>query len=187
MTAGLPAWAAVSPDRPSSAPTRVVLLAGPSGCGKSYIARDSGLPIVALDGFYCDATEPHMPRSADGQVDWEDPASWDGAAALAALTTLCRDGEVDVPTYSFARSAVVGHHVLRTDGAPVVVAEGIFAAELVAPLRRYAASGEINNRVKDAGGVGKLKVSVEFTNPAVAYKVTYVIQPGRLDWKVSKA
>lgn len=42
-------------------------------------------------------------------------------------------------------------------------------------------------RVKDAGGVGKLKVSVEFTNPAVAYKVTYVIQPGRLDWKVSKA
>jgi len=42
-------------------------------------------------------------------------------------------------------------------------------------------------RVKDAGGVGKLKVSVEFTNPAVPYKVTYVIQPGRLDWKVSNA
>ncbi len=42
-------------------------------------------------------------------------------------------------------------------------------------------------RVKDAGGTGKLKVSVEFTNPAVAYKVTYVIQPGRVDWKVSNA
>jgi hypothetical protein len=42
-------------------------------------------------------------------------------------------------------------------------------------------------RVKDAGGTGKLKVSVEFTNPAVPYKVTYVIQPGRIDWKVSKA
>lgn len=42
-------------------------------------------------------------------------------------------------------------------------------------------------RVKDAGGTGKLKVSVEFTNPGVPYKVTYVIQPGRIDWKVSNA
>lgn len=42
-------------------------------------------------------------------------------------------------------------------------------------------------RVKDPGGAGKFKVSVEFSNPAVPYKVTYVIQPGRVDWKVSKA
>ncbi|MEZ5176827.1 MAG: hypothetical protein R2746_00695 [Acidimicrobiales bacterium] len=123
------------PDRPTSAPTRVVLLAGPSGCGKSYIARDSGLPIVALDDFYRDATEPGLPRSPDGEVDWEDPTSWDRAAALAALDQLCRTGEVDVPTYSFARSEAVGHRLLRTEGSPVVVAEGIFAAELIAPLR----------------------------------------------------
>lgn len=42
-------------------------------------------------------------------------------------------------------------------------------------------------RVKDAGGTGKFKATVEFTNPGVAYKVTYVIQPGRIDWKVSNA
>lgn len=42
-------------------------------------------------------------------------------------------------------------------------------------------------RVKDAGGTGKFKVSVELTNPDVPYKVTYVIQPGRIDWKVSNA
>ena len=46
-----------------------------------------------------------------------------------------RTGEVDVPTYSFARSEAVGHRLLRTEGSPVVVAEGIFAAELIAPLR----------------------------------------------------
>ena len=42
-----------------------------------------------------------------------------------------------------------------------------------------------NYRVKDAGGAKRLKVSVEFTNPAIPYKITYVIQPGRVDWKVS--
>ena len=136
MAAGLPPWAPVSPDRPSSAPVGVVLLAGPSGCGKSHIARASGLPVVALDDFYRAATEPGMPRTPAGEVDWEEPASWDAEAALAALATLCARGEVDVPTYSFARSAVVGHHLLRSGGAPVVVAEGIFAAELVEPLRR---------------------------------------------------
>lgn len=114
---------------------RVVLLAGPSGCGKSHIARASGLPIVALDDFYRDATEPGMPRTPGGDVDWEDPASWDAAAALTALEVLCTAGEVDVPTYSFSASAVVGHHLLRTDGSPVVVAEGIFAAELIDALR----------------------------------------------------
>lgn len=114
---------------------RVVLLAGPSGCGKSHIARASGLPIVALDDFYREADEPGMPRTPAGDVDWEDPASWDAASGLAALEALCADGEIDVPTYSFARSAVVGHHLLHTGGAPVVVAEGIFAAELIAPLR----------------------------------------------------
>ncbi|MGD9795921.1 MAG: hypothetical protein AB7V43_20845 [Acidimicrobiia bacterium] len=39
-------------------------------------------------------------------------------------------------------------------------------------------------KVKDAGGKNR-KVSVQFTNPAVTSKVTYVIQPGRVDWKVS--
>ncbi len=136
MAAGLPPWAAVTPaDRHPAPLTRVVLLAGPSGCGKSHIARAAGLPVVALDDFYREATDPGMPRTPAGDVDWEDPASWDAAAALAALEALCTDGEVDVPTYSFARSAVVGHHLLRTEGSPVVVAEGIFAAELVAPLR----------------------------------------------------
>ena len=70
MTAGLPPLAAVTSDDRRPAPlARVVLLAGPSGCGKSHIARASGLPIVALDDFYREATDPGMPRTPAGDVD----------------------------------------------------------------------------------------------------------------------
>ncbi len=139
MAAGLTPCSPVPPDdRPPATAAKVVLLVGPSGCGKSHIARSSGLPIVALDDFYRDPAEPGMPRTPGGDIDWEDPASWDGAAALTALVALCSAGEVRVPTYSFSRSAVVGHRLLRTDGARVVVAEGIFAAELIAPLREQS-------------------------------------------------
>ena len=40
-----------------------------------------------------------------------------------------------MPDYSFSRNRAVGTKVVRRDGARVVVAEGIFAAELIAPLR----------------------------------------------------
>lgn len=42
-------------------PARVVLLAGPSGSGKSYVARRSGLPVLALDDF---STSPTFRRLA---------------------------------------------------------------------------------------------------------------------------
>ena len=40
-------------------------------------------------------------------------------------------------------------------------------------------------KVKDAGGTGKNKVSVAFIDSATGTKITYTIQPGRLDWRVS--
>lgn len=113
----------------------VVLLAGPSGCGKTHLARAVGLPILALDDFYRDGDDPGMPRTADGLVDWEDPRSWDRGRAVAALDELCRAESVEVPTYSFGEDRVVGHRTLVRGSRPVVVAEGIFAAEMVAPLR----------------------------------------------------
>jgi uridine kinase len=113
----------------------VVLLLGPSGSGKSYLAASSGLPVVALDDFYRDGRDHDLPRLADGRVDWDDPGSWDGDAAFAALATLCRGDEVEVPTYAFGEDRAVGHRTLHRDGAPVVVAEGIFAGELIGPLR----------------------------------------------------
>src|SRR3954468_24226549 len=79
--------------------SRVVLLAGPSGAGKAGLAGEGGvpggrlaeqvgLPVVRLDDFYRDGDDDAMPRSPLGIVDWDDPRSWDGDRAVAALEQL---------------------------------------------------------------------------------------------------
>jgi len=112
---------------------RVVVLAGPSGCGKTRLAERAGVPIVALDDFYRDGDDPLMPM-VGGHVDWEDPASWDADAAVAALGELCRTGRAEMPIYSIAADARTGSRPVTLDGSPIVVAEGIFAAEVVGRL-----------------------------------------------------
>ncbi len=114
---------------------RVVLLAGASGSGKSSLARRVGVPTVALDDFYRDIDHPGMPQRF-GSVDWDSPASWDHAGALAALVALCRDGDAELPVYDIPTSRRTGSTRLVLEDQPVLVAEGIFAAELVADLRR---------------------------------------------------
>ncbi len=122
------------PD-PSQRCADVVLLVGPSGSGKTYLARSVGLPVLALDDFYRPDTDLGLPRHPDGKVDWEHPGSWDPDAARDALEELCCGDEVVVPAYSFSENRAVGTKVLQRGGARVVVAEGIFAAELIEPLR----------------------------------------------------
>jgi len=111
-------------------PSRIVLLTGPSGCGKSALTRRLGLPTVALDDFYRDHDHPGMPHRY-GIVDWDDPASWDADAALDALRTLVTTGRAEVPVYDIPTSRRTGSTVVETGGAPLVLAEGVFAAELV--------------------------------------------------------
>lgn len=125
--------ASIPDPRPLQA--RIVLLAGPSGCGKTHLAVQAGLPIVALDDFYRAGSEPDLPRTTDDVVDWEDPATWDADAAIAALEEICRGDRVGVPTYEFGLDRAVGHRTIERGGSSIVVAEGIFAAELVGPLR----------------------------------------------------
>jgi len=117
---------------------QVVLLAGASGSGKTSLTRRVGLPTLALDDFYRDADDarqdPPLPRRF-GIVDWDDPASWDGVAALAAVEALCRTGAADVPVYDIPTSRRTGTVRMDLGGRRVFVAEGIFAAELVAGAR----------------------------------------------------
>jgi uridine kinase len=122
---------------------RVLVVAGPSGSGKSRLCErlrvELGLPTVHLDDFYKEGDDPTLPRRpaahGPGLVDWDDPASWDAAAAVDALELLCRDGAADVPVYDIARDGRVGSRAVTTGGASYVVAEGLFAQEVIGACR----------------------------------------------------
>jgi uridine kinase len=119
---------------------RVVVLAGPSGAGKSRLAARlhaaHGWPIVRLDDFYRDEDDPAMPRSEElGIVDWDHPDSWDRQAAVDALDTLVDTGSVQTPVYDLAASRAVDTTTVHAGPHDLVLAEGIFAAEIIGDLR----------------------------------------------------
>lgn len=108
---------------------RVVLVAGPSGSGKSRIARLAGCPSLNLDDFYYDGDHPDLPHTL-GIVDWDDPRSWDGSAAVAAIQELVRTGSTTVPRYDISASAAVGTHRVDCGDSECLIAEGVFALEM---------------------------------------------------------
>ena len=120
-------------------PARVIVLAGPSGSGKTRLAHRLGLPVLALDDFYRDGNDPGLPLvqlpGGERLVDWDDPRSWDEQRALSTLEQLCRDGTARVPVYDIPTSRVTGSRELSLGRHTHVVAEGIFAAEIVAEVR----------------------------------------------------
>ncbi|MCX4410598.1 uridine kinase [Streptomyces sp. NPDC059837] len=117
-------------------PTRVVLLCGPSGSGKSLLAADSGLPVLRLDDFYKEGTDPTLPQvEGSPDIDWDHPQSWDADIAVAAIEELCRTGRTTVPVYDIALSARTGAEALHIERTPLFIAEGIFAAEIVERCR----------------------------------------------------
>lgn len=123
-------------DHPGASRVRIVLLTGPSGSGKSHLAARSGLPTVCLDDFYRDGDDPELPVGPDGRIDWDDVRAWDAIRALHALTELAEHGRTLLPIYDIAQDRTVGTHHLDARDARLVIAEGIFAAELIDACRQ---------------------------------------------------
>lgn len=113
---------------------RVILLAGPSGSGKSRVAQLSGRPRLALDDFYFDGDHPALPHTL-GIVDWDDIGSWDVDGAVRAVVELCRQGSAEVPHYDIGANARTEMRRLDLGTAPLYVAEGVFAPDIVTACR----------------------------------------------------
>ncbi|MVA76435.1 uridine kinase, partial [Auraticoccus sp. F435] len=94
----------------------------------------AGRPLVRLDDFYRDGDEPDLPHAL-GIVDWDHVDSWHLERAVEALVSLCRTGAATLPVYDIAANAVVAQRTLVLPDAGCVVAEGVFAADVLAPAR----------------------------------------------------
>ncbi|WP_353950920.1 AAA family ATPase [Knoellia sp. S7-12] len=119
---------------------RIVVLAGPSGAGKSRLAErmhaTHGWPILRLDDFYRDLDDPSMPRSDElGIIDWDHPDSWNASTAVASLVELVDTGSTSTPVYDISQSRAIDTTTVSAGSKDLVLAEGIFAAEIVAALR----------------------------------------------------
>ncbi len=113
----------------------MIVLAGSSGSGKSRLAGRLRYPVVRLDDFYRNGDDPDLPRLAIGVVDWDDLRSWNAKDAVAALERLCETGRAEVPIYDIAADRRTGSHVVDLGAESLVVAEGVFAPEIVAECR----------------------------------------------------
>lgn len=124
----------MSPEPSAAGSLRVVLVAGASGSGKSHLAESTGCALVRLDDFYRDGDEPDLPRTL-GIVDWDHVASWNLAAACDALCRLAAGEQVELPVYGIVENARIGSRPVDLSGRGQFMAEGIFAPDLLAPLR----------------------------------------------------
>ncbi|CAL9523068.1 hypothetical protein SUDANB120_03885 [Streptomyces sp. enrichment culture] len=89
--------------------------------------------MLRLDDFYKEGDDPSLPLvEGSSDIDWDSPLSWDADTAVAAVADLCRTGRTEVPVYDISTSSRTGSETFDTAGAPLFIAEGIFAADIAA-------------------------------------------------------
>lgn len=90
----------------------IALLSGPSGSGKTTTAlklkeelekRGIGSHTVSMDNYFLSAGHRDLPRTPEGNVDFESPKMLDMALLGDTFARLTRGEEVIVPKFEFAR------------------------------------------------------------------------------------
>jgi uridine kinase len=113
---------------------RVIAIAGASGTGKTTIAETSGMSVLSLDAFYRPATEAGLPRWL-GDVDWEDPATFDVEAAAVATRSLISSGRTRFRSHDLVTEVSQENERVVVAHGPCLVIEGVMATEVATMLR----------------------------------------------------
>ena len=91
---------------------------------------------MRLDDFYRDHDDPALPRHETLDLpDWDHVDSWNAEAALTSLEELVETGQTTTPDYDISLSKAVGSNEVTCRPTDLILAEGIFAADLITPLR----------------------------------------------------
>lgn len=114
----------------------VILLCGPSGSGKTttaaYLAQalvnmGHSTKILSLDEYFLPKETPNLPRTADGEIDYETPERLDIPLLVEHLEKIFACEPVSVPHFDFpTQSRLPGQFFHRQEGEFVIV-EGIHA------------------------------------------------------------
>ena len=118
--------------------SRVVFLSGPSGSGKTTTAKKicdalEGIGVhahtVSMDKYYITQDPETIPRTGDGEIDYESPYCLDLELLIEHFAVLERGDEVIIPHFSFKIQARDPSKAepLKLGRDEIVIFEGIHA------------------------------------------------------------
>ena len=118
--------------------SRIVLLSGPSGSGKTTTAkkieeklRTMGIAshAIAMDNYFRTVDPETMPRTRDGEIDYESPFFLDIGLLNRHFAMLDRGELIHIPKYEFARQmrSDTFSRPMRLGKDEIVIFEGVHA------------------------------------------------------------
>ena len=118
--------------------SRIVLLSGPSGSGKTTTAKkieaklaEMGISshAIAMDNYFRTVDPETMPRTRDGEIDYESPFYLDMDLLNRHFAALDRGEKILIPKFEFARQmrSAIKSHPLQLGKDEIAIFEGIHA------------------------------------------------------------
>ena len=116
----------------------IAAIAGSTCTGKSLAARrlrndfPGQVAIVGLDSYFRDGTDTALPHDRNGNKVFDLPESYHGDQFIAAVNDLYAGRDAVCPIYDKALSKRLDGQSQTVAAAPIIIAEGLYAIELLA-------------------------------------------------------